>query len=277
MDGRASQAALAQRAPDGDPHDAWILDHLLRLTQTLGATLPPTVEVVLHDVTRLPNSIIGIAGYVTGRRLGDPATDLLLQLLASGEDQSVGYSTRLSNGREMRSSTVIFRNAGRRPVAALCINTDITAWMEVRQVIDAILAPVDRRDEPAGAAARLPDIAERTAGAKRQRTAEKEIFPRDVDELASYLISQAVTEIGVPPEMMRKDHKLHVVKELKKRGLFLVRDAVTTVAKALGVTRFTIYNYLNEIDGVADAPAQSASHKVAKPRAQASRRKKATR
>jgi predicted transcriptional regulator YheO len=37
------------------------------------------------------------------------------------------------------------------------------------------------------------------------------------------------------------------VRALQSRGMFQLRDAVETVASSLLVTRFTIYNYLNEI------------------------------
>jgi predicted transcriptional regulator YheO len=47
---------------------------------------------------------------------------------------------------------------------------------------------------------------------------------------------------------MQKRHKLAVVDELKQRGFFLIRDSVEFAANALQVTRFTIYNYLNELE-----------------------------
>ena len=37
---------------------------------------------------------------------------------------------------------------------------------------------------------------------------------------------------------------------LKGRGFFMLKESVETAAAALGVTRFTIYNYLNVIDQV---------------------------
>lgn len=36
--------------------------------------------------------------------------------------------------------------------------------------------------------------------------------------------------------------------DLKRRGFFMLRDSIEDAASALGVTRFTIYNYLNELD-----------------------------
>ena len=46
-----------------------------------------------------------------------------------------------------------------------------------------------------------------------------------------------------------------VVRRLRARGLFMLKDAVEQTASALHVTRFTIYNYLNEIEQ--DQPAES--------------------
>lgn len=66
------------------------------------------------------------------------------------------------------------------------------------------------------------------------------------------LISEAIRETGVPVDLMHKKHKLEVIRSLKSRGFFLVRDGVEMIASALQVTRFTIYNYLNETSDEAD-------------------------
>ena len=47
---------------------------------------------------------------------------------------------------------------------------------------------------------------------------------------------------------MRKEHKVEVVRLLKARGFFLLRDAAEMAGEALHCTRFSIYNYLNEIE-----------------------------
>jgi len=37
------------------------------------------------------------------------------------------------------------------------------------------------------------------------------------------------------------------VDQMRQRGIFLIRSSVDMVAKGLGVSRFTIYNYLDEL------------------------------
>ncbi|MFH8294376.1 helix-turn-helix domain-containing protein [Streptomyces sp. NPDC018059] len=50
---------------------------------------------------------------------------------------------------------------------------------------------------------------------------------------------------GRPLSELDRKAKQEVVRILEARGAFTVRHGVETVAGALGVSRFTVYNYLN--------------------------------
>ncbi|MFJ9034391.1 helix-turn-helix domain-containing protein [Streptomyces sp. NPDC102274] len=50
---------------------------------------------------------------------------------------------------------------------------------------------------------------------------------------------------GMPLAELDRKSKQSVVRILEARGAFSVRHGVETVAGALGVSRFTVYNYLN--------------------------------
>ncbi len=50
---------------------------------------------------------------------------------------------------------------------------------------------------------------------------------------------------GMPLADLDRKAKQSVVRMLEARGAFSVRHGVETVAGALGVSRFTVYNYLN--------------------------------
>ncbi|QDY81338.1 helix-turn-helix domain-containing protein [Streptomyces qinzhouensis] len=50
---------------------------------------------------------------------------------------------------------------------------------------------------------------------------------------------------GMPLAQLDRKEKQRVVRSLEARGAFAVRHGVETVAAALGVSRFTVYNYLN--------------------------------
>jgi predicted transcriptional regulator YheO len=46
---------------------------------------------------------------------------------------------------------------------------------------------------------------------------------------------------------MDRNAKLRVVKELEQRGLFLVKGSVELVAERLGISKYTLYTYIDEI------------------------------
>ncbi|NQE88422.1 transcriptional regulator [Nocardia terpenica] len=187
-------------------------------------------EVVLHDLTHLPDSVHAIAGGLTGREVGAPATDLLLRHIHSGASEHLlDYPTELPHGRRGRSSTIIVRSPGGGvPVAALCLNMDVTDLVEAHRLLGAL-------------------VSANNAGA--QAADRRESFPRSVGDLIERLIAEAVADTGVPAALMKKRHKIRVVSRLREQGVFAVKDAIETVAEALGVTRFTIYNYLNQLEG----------------------------
>ena len=61
------------------------------------------------------------------------------------------------------------------------------------------------------------------------------------------LIEQVEKELGGPlPRLSRTDKQL-AVKLLDQRGAFILRRAVEDVADAMGVSRITVYNYLNSL------------------------------
>lgn len=61
------------------------------------------------------------------------------------------------------------------------------------------------------------------------------------------LIDAVETELGGPLPTLSREDKQRAVRMLDERGAFILRRAVEDVADAMGVSRITIYNYLNAI------------------------------
>jgi hypothetical protein len=59
------------------------------------------------------------------------------------------------------------------------------------------------------------------------------------------LLAEMERQFGEPLSGLSRADKQRVVALLEERGAFTVRHGVETVASALGVSRFTVYNYLN--------------------------------
>jgi HTH domain len=61
------------------------------------------------------------------------------------------------------------------------------------------------------------------------------------------LIDTVETELGAPLPLLSREDKQKAVRLLDERGAFILRRAVEDVADAMGVSRITVYNYLNAI------------------------------
>lgn len=214
---------------------AWtqqVLAILEQLVPALGEALGPNSEIVLHDVTRLPNSIVAIANSITGRQVGGPASDLGLEILQSGwSEHLIGYRSELEDGRVLRSSSLFVKDARGRAVAALCINTDVTSLDKAKDTLQELTE--------------LHTLSELTGAITAVRG---ENFPRNIDDLARSVLRDAIAETGIAVDLMKKRHKIAVVAELQRRGFFTIRDSVDIAAEALQISRYSVYNYLNEIE-----------------------------
>lgn len=222
---------------------------LTELAAPLQASIPGPAEVVVHHLPSLPHSIVAIAGNVTGREVGDPATNTLLEAAASQSLRThVGYETTAPDGRALTSTTIIINTQDGSPIAALCINRDVTGIRYAERVLHEL--------STCTGVERAPDDAPHGEHAAPTSTDQSpEAFVHSIDELASLLLRTAIPDQGEPGELSR-EQKIAAVRSLKKRGFFLLRDAAEKAATALGVSRFTIYNYLNEIDDVHKPPEE---------------------
>ncbi|SDP66742.1 Thiamine-binding protein [Pedococcus dokdonensis] len=76
----------------------------------------------------------------------------------------------------------------------------------------------------------------------------------DLTDGLSRLITDVERELGGPLATLPRAEKQHAVRLLEERGAFEMRRSAETVAEALGLTRFTVYNYLNRIRDAAAEP-----------------------
>ncbi|MDA3010746.1 MAG: helix-turn-helix domain-containing protein [Actinomycetota bacterium] len=61
------------------------------------------------------------------------------------------------------------------------------------------------------------------------------------------LIESVENELGGPLPTLSREDKQRAVRLLDERGAFTLRRAVEDLADAMGVSRITVYNYLNAI------------------------------
>jgi len=182
-------------------------------------------EVVLHDLTRpYDNSIVAIwNGHVTGRKIGGGGTDAGLSILrgTTKPKDEHGYINTTKEGRILRSSSKYFLDDKGKVVGSLCINYDITHLMLGQNALRKLIKQDGNREQG-------------------------EVITSNVDELLETLLYKAVRHTGRTLEELTKDDKVSVVRYLDDKGAFLIKKSAERVAEFLGISRFTVYNYLNE-------------------------------
>ncbi|MFI1205336.1 helix-turn-helix domain-containing protein (plasmid) [Streptomyces sp. BHT-5-2] len=78
-----------------------------------------------------------------------------------------------------------------------------------------------------------------------------------LSESLDHILAELERRHGMPLAELDRKTKQSVVRILESRGAFSVRHGVETVAGALGVSRFTVYNYLNRENAQRDTNPQA--------------------
>ena len=96
-------------------------------------------EVVLHDISNLEHSIIRIKnGHVTGRKVGDPMTDVGLQMIKQADKGLTilgNYNPKTKTGRLLKSNAINIRDLNNKLIGILCINLDVSNLVRIDQEI----------------------------------------------------------------------------------------------------------------------------------------------
>ena len=200
-----------------------------QLVEGLKDMMGSRYEVILHDLSQVESSIVALEGSVTDRHLGGSVTNYVLQLIRKyGKDvpNSINYKNVLSDGRLLRSSTIFIRDDDGEVVGCLCINQDLTDYLVGVNLFKELTSFNTLEDEP---------------------EAGMEFFARDISEVMETIVSSELKLMAKPVAYMQKEDKLAIVDRLEDKGIFDVKGSVEYVAERLGVTNFTIYNYLKEV------------------------------
>lgn len=203
-----------------------LMDVLKIVADGIAGTFGSRCEVVVHDLRDLNCSIVKVANdHVTGRSVGGCMTDYGLKLLRqnSPKDLFLNYPSSAPDGRDLKSSTMLFRDEKGRPVASLCINIDVEEIRRLESWLQEISKSSDTLDDPV------------------------ETFQKDVSATLDEASRRVFEKIRFPATVLKKKERMGIVAELEAQGFFLIKGAVNFLARKLGVSKFLVYSYLTEI------------------------------
>ena len=202
------------------------LESLKQIAAGIAAQFGDKCEVVIHDVSgsHPEHTIVHIEnGYISGRKVGDGASSVVLEQLQHQNEQPqdhLCYLTRTPDGKILKSSSLYIRNSRGAVTAIFSINYDITNIMMMHQELGEFMLTRDRE----------------------QSEPEKII---NVNNVLSELIEQSVSLVGKPVALMNKDDKVRAIRFLSDAGAFLVTKSGDKVAKYFGISKYTLYSYID--------------------------------
>ena len=184
-------------------------------------------EIVLHDLKKdYATTIVDIRnGYITGRQIGGTGSNLGLEVLQGTvkNGNRYNYITQLKDNRILRSSSLYIKDDDGNLIGCLCINTDITDSIKM----ESYLKELNQYDI---------NVNER-----------RKIFVTEVNQLLEYLLQEGQKLVGKPACVMTRDEKLQLLKFLNDKGAFLITKSGERIQSFLGISKYTMYTYLDMI------------------------------
>ena len=202
------------------------LETLKQIANGIAAQFGSNCEVVIHEINSswMDHSIVYIVnGHVSGRKIGDGASQVVLEQMLNQDAQPrdhLSYLTKTPDGKILKSSSIYIRNSRGIVVAILAINYDVSGLMMIHRTIDDMLTTND----------------------KVQAEPERII---NVNNVLDELIDQSVALVGKPVALMNKDDKIRAIQFLNESGAFLVTKSGDKVAKYFGISKYTLYSYID--------------------------------
>jgi len=203
--------------PVRSPVPNWLEPHL-PVCEAIVALFAPLAEVAVHDIRR--DRIVGIWNPISGRKVGDRS--LIDELPPYSEDARVigPYPKVLADGRAITSVSVVLLNAKGIARGLLCINFDRSPLDGMIDLLVRFAAPVEDRPP--------------------------ELFDRDWREQILLVVDEECRSRRLRRDRLSREQRLDLVRVLDERGLFSTRNAAAHAARALGVSRTTVYALLKE-------------------------------
>ena len=199
---------------------------LRQVAAGIAAQFGSNCEVVVHDLSRHPDhSIVEIVnGHVTGRKVGDGASHVVIEQLQTNDPEPkdhLCYLTKTPDGKILKSSTVYIRNSKGKVSAIFSINYDISKLLMVESAVRDLIS----------------------TGEETQQTEPETIV--NINDLLDDLIEQSVALVGKPVALMNKDDKVKAIRFLNQNGAFLVTKSGDKIAKYFGISKYTLYSYID--------------------------------
>ena len=208
----------------------YTLTTLKQIASAIAAQFGDNCEGLSHARQNEHSVVFIVNGHVTQRKVGDGPSGAVLNAIKHSDghlSDKLSYLTRTEDGRILKSSTIYIHDENDTPRYILSINFDITNLLAFENSIRSLVSctsPEDKEENGKGA---------------------PKIITPDVNNLLDQLIEQSVALVGVPVPLMTKEEKIKAINFLNDAGAFLITKSGDKVAKYFGISKYTLYSYVD--------------------------------
>ncbi|WP_304942316.1 helix-turn-helix transcriptional regulator [Vallitalea guaymasensis] len=186
-------------------------------------------EVIIHDLSTPQSSVVYVVnGHITGREVGQSFDHLVKQVLLSKnfkDDYNANYTFKTEKGKKIKSSTSLIRDENEQVIGAFCINFEIEELLKMKKFLNEFFQegePVDNVENGI------------------------QIEPFDnVIQVIDNIIDKTIGDTDLND--LKKKDSIRMLTFMYNKGIFLAKGSVDKVAEKLGISRVTVYSYLDEI------------------------------
>ena len=197
-------------------------DFLEKMGSLIAETFGSKCEVVISDLNCPESTILAIFNnHVTGRNVGDPLTPQALERVRSSADGYYINYRDSKGGRTLKTSTISCEMGGLN--LAFCINYDCSNLDQLHQSLSEFLA------------VQTEDSINMNKGG---------VYAPIIEDA----LRECIQLVGKPVRLMTKKDRLQVLSYLESKGIMKMQKSVQAVAQYLGISRYTVYNYMNELN-----------------------------
>lgn len=202
-----------------------LLNTLKQIADGIAVQFGSNCEVAIHDPHEDDGYSVAyvVNEHVSGQSAGSHTDRTLMEKRSLSELETRGhlsYMVKTMDGKVLKCSAICLKNEEGEAEAVLTIKYDVSQLAMIESALHDLVST--------------------------ENVHQKDKEPMmNVNELLEQLIQKSVELVGKPVVSMNKDDKIKAIQFLNRNGAFLVTKSGDKVAKYFGISKYTLYSYID--------------------------------
>lgn len=206
-------------------------DFMIRFLKGIQSLIGNNCEIIVNDFRKgYDHTIVhAINSELSQREIGGKPRGAMIvhhnEDLKNLKDNYIFFYNGKDN-KKFKSSTTLITNNDNKVIGSICINIEISKFMDVQNILNEFLQiSIDDNSNNIN---------------------NDDISINNIDDVLEYYFNEVEKIIGKKMILMDKEEKIKSLKFLDDKGVMKISKANITLCEKFGISKFTLYNYLEE-------------------------------